>query len=185
MFFSCIPNDSILYPRPPENWPFYTVRFGKLLTPNWPSSAVHTVSWGKDIHTEHCSFLHVQGQCQSSEIKRVSILLQYKNGSLTKKRRRKHKSRGTKRLVDAWKDSIPSESHVETATLTPGANSTASQVTMPSPCTVALAISRLDHQSWFIPYRAGSESCFTQLKLQLVLRKPDAANQIGSVAVSL
>ena len=41
---------------------------------------------------------------------------------LTKKLKRKHKSRGTNCLLDVRKDSVPSESHLETATLTPGAN---------------------------------------------------------------
>lgn len=121
LFFVC---SKQLHPisRAPDNRPFCTLRLGKPLTHNQTWS-VATWSPGKDNCIQN-TVLHDQGHCQSSEIKRMSILLQCKDRE-PKKRKIQHESHVTKWLLDAWKDSIPSESHARNCHSNPGANPTA------------------------------------------------------------
>lgn len=79
------------------------------------------VSWGRHLHTEHRIGVF---RAIASRQKSRGCLFYFSTRTwrLTKKLKRKHKSRGTNCLLDVRKDSVPSESHLETATLTPGAN---------------------------------------------------------------
>lgn len=106
LFFSCVPNNSLLYPWSPENQPFCHLRLRELLPHNWPLSVAHVVSWGRHSHTEHCSYMF-RTIASRQKSRGCLFYLSTRTRRLTKKRKRKHKSRGANCLLGALKASIP------------------------------------------------------------------------------
>ena len=118
-FFSCASN-LILYPRSPENGSLCTLWFWELPTHRWPLSVAHE-SPGEDIYTQNITLVCWELLPAVRNQEGCLFYFSTRTWRLTKKLKRKHKSRGANCLLDVWKDSIPSESHLETATLTPRA----------------------------------------------------------------
>lgn len=107
--------------RVPREW---TLLYFMIHGAPYPSLALKCcswVSWGRHLHTQHCIGVF---RASASRQKSRGCLFYFctRTWRLIKKVKRKYKSHGANCLLDVWKDSVPSESHLETATLTPGAN---------------------------------------------------------------
>lgn len=117
----------------------------------------------------------VQSWCQPSEIKRVSILLLYKDMEADKESQKKIQiiwrqlPFGCLEGFNSFRKSLRN-CHSHSRGQPP-----ASKVAFP-PLSRALAISRPNQESWLIPRGAGRDSRFTQLKVRQVFRKLNRAN---------
>lgn len=124
------------------------------------------------VPTYRPSLEQVQGHSWSPESKRLPIPLHYKEAEAWQREQRKHKLPG----ISSSRKSLPLWPQVPTSPL---------QKVPFSPSPTALSTSRPNHWNWFIPCRAGSESCFTQVKLQQVWRELNTANQTESATLTL
>lgn len=108
--------------RAPDNLPFCTFKTQEAPNSSSALKCCHVVSWERYLHIEHCPSwsgpLPVVGNQKDLHFTTVQ-------GRGAQKRKIQHESHVTKWLLDAWKDSIPSESHVRNCHSNPGANPTA------------------------------------------------------------
>lgn len=134
--------------------------------------------------THRTSHRCVESYCQPSEIKRVSILLQYKDMEADKETQKKTQVTWRQLPFECLEGFNSFRKSLRNCHSHSRGQAPASKVTFPPP-SGALAISRPNQESWLIPHEAARESRFTQLKVQQVFRKLNTANQTASVTLIL